>query len=201
MTDYSRTAEKSTKPESNETAITPVQGKTTVKKKSAVRRFAEELVAEDIGNIKDYAIHKVIIPSLRNGINNGFNALIDYIFGGGDDFGPVTKSRTAGPYRDYTKPGQTRGYSKERMTQSTISCDEITYESRGEAEYVLRALNGNIDQYGQCTVIDLYELSKVTPEQYWTQAKYGWVSLKNARIIETREGFTLKLPKPYLLDD
>ena len=56
-----------------------------------------------------------------------------------------------------------------------------------------------IDQYGEATVADFYELVGVTGNGY-TDRSYGWKDLKQAYISRVREGFLFNLPRCIELD-
>ena len=71
--------------------------------------------------------------------------------------------------------------------------DNIIFDSRETAENVLEASKEIINKYGVVTIADMYDLSGLdTP---YTGQKYGWVDLKEAKIIRVRQGYELVLPE------
>ena len=71
--------------------------------------------------------------------------------------------------------------------------DNIRFDSRETAEGVLKSLTEIINVYGFVTVADMYDL--VDLNATYTEQKYGWVDLKEAKIIRVRSGYKLLLPE------
>lgn len=71
--------------------------------------------------------------------------------------------------------------------------DDIILDSRETAENVLNASKEIINEYGFVTVADMYDL--VGLNATYTEEKYGWVDLKEAKIIRVRSGYKLVLPE------
>jgi hypothetical protein len=68
------------------------------------------------------------------------------------------------------------------------------FASRSEAEEALNHLISLRDLRGVATVGDLCDLvgiSKTYMDENW-----GWRDLRNARVVHTRSGYVLDLPKP-----
>ena len=57
-----------------------------------------------------------------------------------------------------------------------------------------------LDQYKLVSVADLYDLVGISGD--YTDNKYGWTNLRNARVERLRyeDGYILKLPKALPLD-
>ena len=71
--------------------------------------------------------------------------------------------------------------------------DNIILDSRETAENVLNALKEIINEYGFVTVTDMYDLAGL--DAPYTGQKYGWLDLKEAKIIRVRSGYKLVLPE------
>ena len=71
--------------------------------------------------------------------------------------------------------------------------DNIRFDSRETAEGVLKSLTEIINVYGFVTVVDMYDL--VGLDAPYTGQKYGWLDLKEAKIIRVRQGYKLVLPE------
>lgn len=71
--------------------------------------------------------------------------------------------------------------------------DEYLFESRGEAEDVVDALRESLEQYGQVTVADLYEL--VGFETSHIDTRWGWESLERASLKAYQGGTLLRMPR------
>jgi hypothetical protein len=66
------------------------------------------------------------------------------------------------------------------------------------ANEVINCLVDLIQDYGQATVSDLYDLVGITGN--FTDNKYGWTDLRSATATRIHEGYMLNLPKPIPLD-
>ena len=51
-----------------------------------------------------------------------------------------------------------------------------------------------INQYQIVSVADLYDLAGITCRSY-TANKYGWTDLRSAKVVRTRDGYILQLPR------
>ena len=71
--------------------------------------------------------------------------------------------------------------------------DNILFDSRETAENVLEVSKEIINKYGFVTVADMYDISGL--DAPYTGQKYGWVDLKEAKIIRVRQGYKLVLPE------
>lgn len=71
--------------------------------------------------------------------------------------------------------------------------DTIVFDSREKAENVLETLKEIINEYGLVTVADLHESAGL--DISYTENKYGWVNLKEAKIVRVRQGYKLVLPE------
>ena len=71
--------------------------------------------------------------------------------------------------------------------------DNIRFDSRETAEGVLKTLTEIINVYGFVTVADMYDL--VGLNATYTEQKYGWVDLKEAKIVRVRSGYKLLMPE------
>lgn len=71
--------------------------------------------------------------------------------------------------------------------------DNIVFDSRENAENVLETLKEIINKYGLVTVADLHESAGL--DVSYTENKYGWVNLKEAKIVRVRQGYKLVLPE------
>lgn len=174
-----------------------VTGKVIKKKKSGIRRFADEFISEDAKNVKSYVFGEVLIPAIKKAVLDIVTDGINMILYG--DAGRGTKRSTADrvSYRNYYDGGRSssredRGYSSRR------SYDDIILDSRGEAEEVLARMDELMDTYGLVRVADLYDLVGITGD--YTDNKYGWTNIQRAEIVRVREGYVIKMPRAIPID-
>lgn len=169
-----------------------VNGTVKVKKKSELTKFAEIFLPEDISNIKNYILMDVLVPAIKNTIEdiitNGTRMLLRGEIGvrkGSSTASSISYNR----YYDQKRYGE----SNSIQTRTGYSYNEIILETRGEAEEILTRMDELIDTYGLVRVADLYDLVGVSGN--YTDNKYGWTNIRNAKIVRVRDGYMIELPK------
>ena len=83
--------------------------------------------------------------------------------------------------------------------RNTPDYDDILFDTRGDAEAVLDAMNDIISQYGTVSVSDFYDLARV-PNDNFTMNRYGWTNIGGATAVRVRDGYILKLPRAIPLN-
>jgi hypothetical protein len=171
-----------------------VKGTVKAKKKNG---FLSSFLTGDILEIKNYVVDDVLIPAVKNTIQdivtNGISMLLNN--------GEVAKGgrRSSGAsrisYRDYyDRDDRNRNRDGNRYNRSsTYAYDDIILESRSEAEDVIARLDELIDVYGTASIADLYDLVGISGQ--YTDNDYGWTDLRAASHIRVRDGYLLKLPR------
>lgn len=176
-----------------------VTGNARTKQKSEASKFAEKLISrEDVGNIRSYLIDDVIIPTIKNTIWDAFTNSLDMVLFGGT--GRNRKKSTAEKisYRNYYDRRDERRYGEPLRAKSGTSFDDIVFDSRGEAENVLRCMEEILEQYPLVSVSDMYDLAGLTAPH--TANKYGWSNLRSADVVRIRDGYIIKLPRALPFD-
>lgn len=169
-----------------------VQGTVKTKKKSEVSKLKNVLIAEDATTIKTYLLTDVLLPALKNTIEdvvtNGIRMLLR-----GDT--AARKSSGGSSKISYNRMYDRRDDrpSTNYRSRSVYDYDDIILETRGEAEAVIDRLCEAIDTYGQASVGDLNDLVGRTGN--YTDNDYGWHNLRSARAVRTRDGYVLDLPE------
>ena len=163
----------------------------TLKKKNKAERLADIFIAEDMANVKEYVVGKIIVPRLKElafkVISEGANMLI---LGG---TGSTTRSSSD------SRPVYTRYYSDEKRDKgseprrSAYDYRGILFDDRADAEEVLDTMNEIVDHEGAVSVADVCEMLRISST--YTDRKYGWDDLHSVRIIREGDGYTLKLPR------
>ena len=105
--------------------------------------------------------------------------------------------------RNYGTRVSYRSYYEERNRRDNkinyqFNNNKIIFDSRTSAEEVKEKMEEIIDEYGHVAVSDLYEIAAIKND-YW-DSKYGWTSLRNAKVIRCRDGYYIDLPKPLPID-
>lgn len=177
-----------------------ITGKAKTRKKGEMQKFADVFIAEDANNVKSYILVEVIIPAIKKAISDIVTTGIDMIL-----YGEVGRSRKNGAaskvsYRNYYERDNERTRAGSGVSRhSGLDYDNIVFDTRGDAEAVLDAMNDIISQYGTVSVSDFYDLARV-PNDNFTMNKYGWTNIGGATAVRIRDGYVLKLPRAIPLN-
>lgn len=175
------------------------------KKKSFGKKVLETFVGEDIGNVREYLIHDVLVPAVKSTFSDMVQGGIDMMLFGEKRGSRTTRDRgrsyvNYGGYSSIDKRDRDRDSRREMTSRSRSRHDfgDIIFPTRGDAEVVLSHLVDLTIEYGQATVADLYDLAGITSN--YTDDKYGWENLRDANVGPIRGGYVLVLPRPILID-
>lgn len=174
-----------------------VTGKVRSKKKSEVAKFKDVFISEDAANVKSYVFMDVLVPAIKKAISDIVRDGIDMIL-----YGSTSRQKRSGvsdrvSYRSYYDRDSRRDESRSRPRYSFDR--DFILDSRGEAEEVLTHMDELIDMYGMVTVADLCDL--VGESSAYTDNKYGWTNIRNAKAVRKRGGgYILELPRAIPID-
>lgn len=175
-----------------------ITGTAKTKKKSEIRKFTDVFISEDVNNVKSYILMDVLVPAIKKAISDIVTNGVDMILYGEAGF---NKKRSTVSKISYNKmfddPRSSRIHSERGRTG--LDYDELIFDSRGDAEAVLSALEDIIAQFGVASVGDLYDLAQVSTTNYAIN-KYGWSDLRSAEVIRARDGYMIKLPRALPLN-
>ena len=181
-----------------EKKIEPVVSSTPkVKKKTDLHKFAELFIAEDVSNVKNYILVDVLIPAFKKAIADIISGGINMLLYGDSVGKKSTGSKIS--YASYYTKQESASTSSSRFDSSGSNYDEIIFETRGEAESVLSAMDEIINTYGVVSIGDYYDLANISTSNY-TINKYGWTNIRTAQVIRVRDGYLIKLPKAIPLN-
>ena len=174
-----------------------VTGKVSIKKKSEGRKILEMVFPSAGSDLKTTLMDDVIFPMLKNGL---WEAVGRILWPNGD--GPVRSSSFGGGtrinYSGFSKPQARQHYIPAGSTVG-FDYDRIAFETRGDAEAVLMALDENIDAYGFATVGAFYEAAGVTTNNAQVE-KFCWRSIGDAKVAQVGGGWIIRMPRPMPLD-
>lgn len=172
-----------------------ITGTAKTRKKGEMKKFADVFIAEDANNVKSYILMEVIIPAVKKAISDIATTGIDMIL-----YGEAGRSRKNGAaskvsYRNYYERESERPRAGSAANRrNNFDYDDVIFDTRGDAEAVLDAMNEIISQYGTVSVSDFYDLARVANENY-TMNRYGWTNIGGATAVRVRDGYVLKLPR------
>lgn len=179
-----------------------VRGVVKTKKKTDIQKFKESFISEDLANIKTYILMDVLLPNIKSAISsivkNGIDMLLYQEIGRDSNQKRATVSKVS--YERYYDPRNDQKTSRSLRSSNYLDFDEIVFNSRGDAEAVLSAMDDIIERYGVVRVADLYDLAEVSTSNYAIN-KYGWTDIHTARVTPLREGgYVIQLPRALPLD-
>ena len=175
-----------------------VSGKVKTKKKNELQKMAGNIVSEDVANVKSYILMDVLIPAVKDAIEdivtNGIRMLLRGETGTRCSGSGVSKLS----YNKVYDSRNDRRSSASSRSRTGYDFEDIVLETRGEAEDVLRHMDELIETYGTASVADLYDLVGIIGP--YTNNKWGWTNLRTAEPIRVKDGYLLKLPKACPID-
>lgn len=174
-----------------------VHGKVKTKANNA-RKLTDIFISEDVANVKNYILMDVIVPSIKKAVYDLIVGTLDMSLYGGRGNGGKRPTADKISYRDYSNVNRRdeRSYGSTR-TASGYTYDDIVVETRGEAESVLARMDEIMEEYEQVRVADLYDLVGISGD--YTDNKYGWTNIRNARVVRTRDGYKIEMPRAIAL--
>lgn len=177
-----------------------VSAGTRTKKKSETAKLADIFISEDIHNVKSYVFLDVLVPAIKKAISDIVTNGIDMILYG--ESGRSNRKRTGASkvsYGSYYRSERDRDRRDPVRARSGFDFDDILFDTRGDAEAVLTAMEDVLDQYGVVSVGDLYDLADISTNNYAIN-KYGWTDLRAAEVVRARDGYMIKLPRALPLN-
>jgi len=176
--------------------IEPVTQKVTVKPESELKKFKHQFFTEDAKSVKGHIFLSVIVPGIQrllsDIVKNGIDWLIYGVKGSSSQSG--IKNVSYSNYYDRNKSTAPSVPSSAYHNKSTIyAVNDVSFLDRGEAEEVLMRLREEADRYGMVSVADFYDM--ISQKHNYTDQKYGWRDLREAEIIRSRDGYSIRFPK------
>lgn len=172
-----------------------ISGTARTKKKSEFSKLANTFISEDIQSVKEYILMDVLVPSVKKAISDVVTNGIDMILYGESGSKKSSSTSSKISYRSYYDRPNDREYHR----SSGFDYDDILFDSRGEAESVLDRMDELISTYDVVSVADFYELADITNENYMNN-KYGWKDVRSAKIVRTRDGYMIRMPRALPID-
>lgn len=196
MDEYKSNSYKSKAEQAEKKVEKVVTGVVKTKPKSEATKVKDLLISEDAANVKKYILMDVLIPAFKKAISDIVTNGIEMILYG--EVGRSGKRPTADrvSYRDYYDSSRDRDRAK---PAARYSFSDLTFENRGDAERVLDRMDELIATYGMVSVADMLDTAGIVPN--YTDNKYGWTSLRNAKVIRTRDDdYMIDLPRAMPID-
>jgi hypothetical protein len=174
-----------------------ITGEVVQRKESLGSKLAASFKGDDSRTVGQYILFEVAVPAFKQFISDAGREALDRLLYG-NDAGPRRSSGSGGGRTNYggmakssRRDEPARALSQRARASHDFS--EIILAERPDAEKVLDDLRASVDQYGSCTVSDLYSLVGITGA--FTDDLWGWYDLRDARIRRVRNGYLLELPR------
>lgn len=192
--------EKKTAESSEKKVDRVVQGTVVRRKKTFGQQAAEMFFGDDTRTVMDYVLNDILVPAMKSTLSDMVGGGIEMLLFGerrssssrGSSRVYRDRDRSYVPYNRISRDDDHRYISK--AVRSRHDFDQITIESRGEAEDVLSHLVDLIEDYAVASVADYYDLLGI--ESNFTDQKYGWTNIRDAYVERVRGGYSIRLPRP-----
>lgn len=177
------------------------------KNEKSLPNIVKEFFAASIDEVGTYLYHEVLVPNLKRTASELVKNGVDmWLY---KDNVPVTSSnpyirqvtQTAGGKRmiEVQAQPQTRVFNKRYL-----SVEGFPVGSKAEGEVLLQKMKTNIADVGSVSINDMYDYyQQMNPDfKYqsdFTDDKYGWINLVNAKVELGRNGYALKFPEPVAI--
>lgn len=168
-----------------------IEGGARKRKATLGQKFKETFFMEETDEIAKWVRDDVVLPTLRDALfamvtGSLSMALFGTVRGAGrrsSAFGTV----------DYNGISSGRSQREARSAKARHTFEDLTFDAKHEADDVLEAMRDMVDEYGQVSIADMYELAGVSSDPI--DRKWGWTSLRTASVIYSRDGYIIDLPK------
>lgn len=183
----------------------------TKRKRGLTERFVTAFIGPDgFEGVGRYLTHDVVVPAIKDIVVNSVTSGINMMVYGSEGAPRRSQWRNTGSSSVYTprtnysqsysrpKP-QTRVQGNQRDMYDVqdkrygFNSEEYIMENRQEAVSVLERLVEQCDEYGWVSIADFYDLIGI--DTTYTDNNYGWTDLRMAKVIVSRGGYSLRLPR------
>lgn len=178
-----------------------ITGEVVQRKKGLGRKIAETFSGDDAQSVGNYLLFEVVIPAAKSLLSDIVNQGTERaLYGESRPKGGMSRNNYTSYNRMYDGNKSRNESSRTISQRARASHDfgEIVLATRGEAEDVLDRLVMLIEQYDIATVSDLYDLVGITGS--FTDDKWGWSDLRDARIQRINNGYLVNLPRATPID-
>lgn len=185
------------------------KAKAKVKEKTFKQKCREAIIADDVGDIKEYAVLKVLIPSVKKMLRNAVIGMFDMRFFG-KPMGGGGSGNGGGTVIDYSKHSSSVWADADELQRradekasggagTTLRISELSnvqFATEEEALNILRYLRGSVQEYGLASVADFLERSGLRANN--THRKWGWYDLDSAsvEIDDDTDMYYIRFPRP-----
>ena len=190
------------KPDGEKPKINPIVTSGVRRRKTPLsKKFSKAFFNEDVGSIGSYVLNDIILPGAKQIIYDiAMNSLGMSLFGQAMPKNIGRHGSSSGITNYSSRGSSSRGSSRtiSSRDRSTHKFDDIVLDSKWDAEEVLSKMGWLLDEYGQVTVADMYDLLSIS--QTHADRNYGWTNLSSASVERIPQGgYVLVLPRTEVM--
>ena len=173
-----------------------ITGGVTQRRKSGIDKLGSIFLAGDVEDVKEYIIEDVLIPTIKRAfydiICNGMGMML-----GERNPNKANQSSRVSYRAYYDRPDERKSGNNSNQSRSNYSYKDLIFDNRGDAEVVLEQMFELLDRYDAVSIADLFDLAGESSN--YTDNKYGWTNLEDARVQPVRGGYIIQLPRATTL--
>ena len=183
------------------------QGQLSKNRKGVFATIFEEIFVNNFNEMKKTFVQEVIVPNTKDWMYGLLSNMLDDMFfkGSGSSYRSSSIfSRSRGTDYSSRFRGSSRSSRREQRDEprreDIRDWEEISFDTRADAEQIVSSMKAAVRDYGIVTIGDLFSFSGL--DSSWADCKYGWANLDYAKAIRGRDNrFYLDLPNPMPIDD
>lgn len=170
-----------------------VSGSARVQKRSALRQAMDAFLPGDVS----YVLRDVLIPTIQRAISEIVRNSIDMMLG--VNTSPRTNTTPPGARVSYRSYYDARDDRREAPRPRSViySYDDVVFERFDDAAEVLLNMRQTIKTRDAVSVADLLDMAGCSSQ--YTDNRYGWTDLSDARLERVGTGYIIRLPRPVAL--
>ena len=164
---------------------------------------AKSPIIEGVEEVLTSLFFDNILPAWRDMMFDAVSSGASQLIYGADDVNTNSRRGSRNIHTAYNaiRPSHRnrRREGSRRITRpNSDQIDDIFFDTRREAEDVLDKLSALLDDYEVIRVSDFYSAAGVSPNQ--TDRYYGWESIRDFTIRNSRDGYLIVAPRPRRID-
>lgn len=178
-----------------------------IRKKSTITQsIAKAFVGDGKNGVGSYILYDVLVPAFKSLITDAVTSGVEMLVYG-EAKGRTRGRDRGGPkvinYGSFSKRSRDDDDDRRERRRPTyddkFNLDEIYFDDHSDAEDVLDELAERLEEYNEVSVADFFDLAGIDGATH-AHDKFGWKSLKRARLTHTRHGYVILFPDPIELD-
>ena len=170
------------------------------KVKPASKGIKRAIFAQDFKDIKQGVIDDIIRPKIKDmvfeladNVMNTISCSLQMMI-----FGDVRRSQNRPmdrvSYNQYAYPSRKIAPAPTPTLSASYNCDNLVYETKGDAEVVLAAMQEHLRHYPYVEVSRMYEFSNLSMPN-WTSNNFGWDNLDGVTVKKIDGDYIIDLPR------